>query len=63
MEYSRELKCKNNNKKRLKGDYCEEGKIFDRQNRRFKRQYQRKEQEKLEVHNLVESDILRDFWR
>lgn len=55
------LKCKNNNRKRLKGDYCAERKIFDRLNRRFKRQYQRKEQERL--HNLVESDISRDFWR
>ena len=55
------LKCKNNNKKKLKGDYCAERKRFDRLNRRFKRQYQRKEQEKL--HNLVESDISRDFWK
>ena len=55
------LKCKNNNKKRLKSDYCAERKIFDRLNRRYKRQYQRKEQDKLQ--NLVENDISRDFWK
>ncbi|MEW8546052.1 MAG: hypothetical protein AB2693_21220, partial [Candidatus Thiodiazotropha sp.] len=55
------LKCKSNNKKRLKAEYCAERKIFDKLNRRYKRQQQRLEQEKL--NSLLETDVTRDFWK
>ena len=54
------LKCNDINKKRLESDNCAERKIFDKLNRRYKRQYQRNQQDKLS--NLVENDISRDFF-
>ena len=54
------LKCKNDNNRRPESDNCPERNIFDRLNRRSKRQYQLNEQEKLQ--NLVENDISTDFW-
>ena len=46
------LKCKNSNTRNvLKAHYCAERRLFDKMNRQGKRQYQKKEQEKL--HNLL----------
>ena len=57
------LKCRNNNTRNvLKADYCAERRLFDKMNRRCKRQHQRTEQEKLQ--GLLHNDgAPRDFWR
>ena len=49
------------NKRRLKEIYCYERKTFDRLNRKYKRQFQLSEQQKLE--DKINSVNQRDFWK
>lgn len=48
-------------RKVLKNDYCEQRKVFDRLNRKFKRQYQIREKNRL--HNLLLGKNTKDLWR